>query len=90
MKKALFNVKHEVISVESINDSSHVGILSQSGKKLQLIKGQKGFQAMVPFESDISKAWSSDTKISYLKTFKPEPEIFVFDTLKELIEWLKS
>jgi len=90
MKKALFNVKHEVISVESINDASHVGILSQSGKKLQVIKGQKGFQGMVPFDSDISKVWCAETKISYLKSFKPEPEIFVFDTLSELIEWLKS
>jgi len=90
MKRLIFKDEVETFNAENIKDSHHVGILLISGIKMYIVKSKEGFFGMRIFDEDIRANWFAPSKISFLRSFKPAPQAFVFETNEALINWLKS
>jgi len=93
MKKVLFNTPIGV-SIDTINNKSNVGIIFNTSPsfKIWLVEDDKGdyFGFSIGDETTSSKWYKNSKKEYCIHANAQDVEIFVFDTEKELIEWLKS
>jgi len=93
MKKVLFNTPTGV-SIESINDDSIIGLIFPSSpkEKTWIVENKEGnYFGFGIGDTSISSKWIKNSIKEYCITANQQnAEIFVFDTEKELIEWLKS
>lgn len=92
MKKRV-RVLDDSIFTKDIKDSSHVGILfggNVGGS--EVVRGKDG-QYMSSSDNDYKSCWTKPSKREYVEQFLrlyPDLEVFVFDSRKELFEWLIS
>ena len=84
-----FDNNTDIVDVSTIIDSSSVGIKWNNGRKNIIIKkNENEFAAMSPDDLSVAHAWTRPTKQEFvMQALKQEPEIFVFESKKELLIW---
>ena len=89
MKKVIFKQKDNVINVSDVTDDMIVGILWEDGDKSFLIKDDNGFSVGIGLNSlTTKKHWSGTSHEDYIRNTNNAKDFFVFDSPKELAQWL--
>lgn len=92
MKKVIFET--EVVAIDTLNDSSFVGILWKDGEKAMVVKRPDDrFTYFQNSSTAITEGTTTEgslvTLLRYTKRVdEGYKEAFVFETLKELLIWL--
>lgn len=94
MKKVVKVLVSTEVGVDSITNSSHVGIswgLDDYDKSWVIRSKTGNYHGInVGVDSLVSK-WERTTKKEYVETaLGMEAEVFIFETERELVTWLKS
>ena len=79
------------VSIEDINDKSIVGIVWRGGQRSFVIESGPGsFCAMDSHHFSLNHSWKKPSKKEYVDSaMNQNPEgVYIFDTYKELYEWL--
>ena len=92
MKKVIFEQDEQVIRLEDITDKMIIGILWGDNYKSFLIKNIEnktlGFNLN---DRSLDGKWTKNTNKEYIKSFlnnEINSKVFVFDSPKELAQWL--
>ena len=94
MKRVVRKIKdEEIFIINFINDSCHVGIqLGLTGSRCKVVKlGKERFTNMWWDDDDVSNNWSRNSKQQVVESSLDQNNLnqaFVFDTNKELHDWL--
>ena len=88
MKKVVFEQNENVINASEVTDYMIIGILWKNGDKSFLIKDDKGCSVSIELNSRTTKGhWVEPSHNIYIKNANKK-DIFVFDSPKELAQWL--
>lgn len=89
MKKVIFKKRTEEVYLSDLNDDSIIGIQWKTGVKTFVVNSNDGFVGCGKLST--LGSWEKDSKKEYVKTaIEQKPEIFVFETEKELFKWLSE
>ena len=89
MKKVIIEQDEQVIRFDDITDNMILGIMWNSGKKSFLIKDNLNRTVGIELQSLTTlDHWTESTHKAYLKEAYSTKEVFVFDSPKELAQWL--
>ena len=89
MKKVIFEQNEQVIRLEDITDDMIVGLLWKSGNKSFLFKDDNN--NTIGFELNTRttlNCWAAKNHKDYIKKSYNFKDVFVFDSPKELAQWL--
>jgi len=91
MRKLALEDKKE-LRLSDLNDNSIVGIKFYAGKNYIIQERSGEFISLNVNENSISgSTFSEPTLLDYVKRIKKQdPEIYVFDTMKELFKWMSE
>jgi hypothetical protein len=90
MRKVVnFDNNTDIVDVNTITDSSSVGVKWENGRKNIIVKkNDNEFGAMDLSHLSLSYAWTRPTKREYIiQALRQNPEVFVFATKEELLTW---
>ena len=84
-----FDNNTDIVDVNTITDSSSVGVKWENGRKNIIVKkNDNEFGAMDLNHLSLSYAWTKPTKREYIiQALRQQPEVFVFASQKELLIW---
>jgi hypothetical protein len=84
-----FDNNTDIVDVNTITDSSSVGIKWENGRKNIIVKkNDNEFGSMDLSHLSLSYAWTTPTKREYIiRALRQQPEVFVFASQKELLIW---
>ena len=92
MKKVILEKNERVIRLEEITDDMIIGIEWKSGKKSFLLKNEDDETIAISLgERDTIGCWSKSSHFDYVKeviSSSTKNNAFVFDSPKELAQWL--
>ena len=89
MKKVIIEQNEQVISLENIKDDMIIGILWDNNEKSFLIKNDDNRTVGVELNRLTTYYnWVATNNKSYIKNASNFKDIFVFDSPKELAQWL--
>jgi hypothetical protein len=92
MKKVIIEQNEQVIRLEDVRDSMIIGIEWGSGRKSFLIKNENKKTISISLgERDTIGCWSKSSHFDYVKeaiSGSTAKNVFVFDSPKELAQWL--
>ena len=89
MKKVIIEQNEQVISVEDIKDDMIIGILWINDEKSFLIKNDENLTISVELNRLTTlDNWTAENYKEYIKKASNFKDIFVFDSPKELAQWL--
>lgn len=90
MRKVVnFDNNTDIVDVNTITDSSSVGIKWENGRKNIIVKkNDNEFSGMDLSHLSLSYAWTRPTKREYIiQALRQNPEVFVFASKEELLIW---
>ena len=90
MKRVLnFENSVDIVDISTITDNSNVGIKWNAGRKnIIVMKNDGEFVGMADDSLSVAYSWAKKTKREYIiQALKQEPEVFVFESKKELLIW---
>ena len=90
MRKVVnFDNNTDIVDVNTITDSSSVGIKWENGRKNIIVKkNDNEFGAMDLSHLSLAYAWTKPTKREYIiQALRQNPEVFVFASKEELLIW---
>lgn len=92
MKKVIFEQDEQVIRLEDITDKMIIGILWRDKRKSFLIKNTENKTLGLSLDNRSLKGkWTKNTNKEYIKSLlrtEINSKVFVFDSPKELAQWL--
>jgi hypothetical protein len=92
MKKlVVLKQKNDVIDLSQITDKSIVGIEWESSSKSFIIQIKSNrYAGTGSIDLSVNGVWETETKMDYIEKAitQQNADCFVFNTLKELYEWL--
>ena len=89
MKKVIIEQNEQVISVEDITDDMIIGIIYKSGRKSFLIKHNNNNTIALDLHTRTTlDCWTAENHKDYIKKAYNVKDIFIFDSPKELAQWL--
>lgn len=90
MKRVLnFENSVDIVDISTITDNSNIGIKWNGGhKNIIVMKNDGEFVGMADDSLSVAYSWAKKTKREYIiQALKQEPEVFVFESKKELLTW---
>ena len=89
MKQVIFKKNDNVIKISQVTDDMIVGVLWEDGDKSFLIKDDNCFSIGLGLNNLTTKNhWSAPSHEDYIRGTFDAKDFFVFDSPKELAQWL--
>ena len=89
MKKVIIEQNEQIIRLEDITDDMIVGLFWESGRKSFLIKDHNNNTIALDLNTRTTlDNWTAENYKDYIKNACNFKDIFVFDSPKELAQWL--